>query len=248
VPQEDRDHLIIKGKIPVKRGKPVKRYLRINFPSLLAGFVFYSQLKSQGIAISGTVKHGKVSKGAIELATHESHPLEKMLMDINKHSNNFMAEMVLSALGGFVFGQPGNPKKGIDVIVDLLSAMGIKKGSYKLQNGSGLFDANRFTARQITTLLAYMYHHPTLSYPYITSLAIGGLDGTLRRRMQSGPVSGRFWGKTGTLDRVASLAGYLKTSRGRMVGFVVLVEGFTCDIHEVRKIMDDIMLHVYQTY
>ena len=88
----------------------------------------------------------------------QSETFDLVLKRLNKVSSNFVAEQLIKTLGAEVSGPPGSFTKGIDVVEDFLQReVGIPRGSYVMKNGSGLNDANRFSASQIGKLLRFMY-------------------------------------------------------------------------------------------
>jgi D-alanyl-D-alanine carboxypeptidase/D-alanyl-D-alanine-endopeptidase (penicillin-binding protein 4) len=97
-----------------------------------------------------------------------------------------------------------------------------------MKNGSGLNDTNRFSARQLVTLLRAMWGRFPLSAEYVGSLPVAGRDGTLRWRMEGTDATGRLRAKTGTLveGSVTSLSGYVQTTAGRTLAFAVLVNDY----------------------
>jgi D-alanyl-D-alanine carboxypeptidase/D-alanyl-D-alanine-endopeptidase (penicillin-binding protein 4) len=86
------------------------------------------------------------------LAAHDSAPLAVAVQELNKRSNNFAAEQLLRTLGAEIGGRPGSWDKGLKAVDRYLTGIGIKSGSYQMQNGSGLYDSNRFSAEQIVTI------------------------------------------------------------------------------------------------
>jgi D-alanyl-D-alanine carboxypeptidase/D-alanyl-D-alanine-endopeptidase (penicillin-binding protein 4) len=153
----------------------------------------------------------------------ESETLAEVVRTLNKSSNNFVAEQILKSLGAETRGAPGSFGKGIEAVEEFLAEVGIPRGSYVMRNGSGLNDANRFSARQTVTLLRAMRGRRTVWPEFLTSLPVAGRDGTIRWRMEGTDAVGRVRAKTGTLGNVASLSGYAETAAGETIAFAVLV-------------------------
>ena len=119
--------------------------------------------------------------------------------DLNKRSSNFAAEQVLRTLGAEVVGRPGTWDKGLEAVARYLDSLGIARNSYRMSNGAGLYDSNRFTAEQLVTVMRAALRDFRIASEYLSSLAVAGIDGTLGSRM-GGTVAHRFVrAKTGTL-------------------------------------------------
>ncbi len=142
---------------------------------------------------------------------------------LNKTSNNFTAEQLLKALGAEVKGPPGSWPKGVLAAEEFLADLGLPPGSYVMRNGSGMNDANRFSARQLVTLLRAMWARFPLQPEFVVSLPVAARDGTIRWRMEGTAAAGRLRAKTGSLDGVATLSGYVQDAGGRVLAFSVLV-------------------------
>ena len=106
-----------------------------------------------------------------------------MVRRLNKTSNNFVAEQVVKTLGAEVKGAPGSWAKGIAAAEQLLAETGVPRGAYVMKNGSGLNDTNRFSARQLVTVLRAMWGRFPLHAESLASLPVAGRDGTIRYRI-----------------------------------------------------------------
>ncbi|MFW5453416.1 D-alanyl-D-alanine carboxypeptidase/D-alanyl-D-alanine endopeptidase [Thioalkalivibrio sulfidiphilus] len=155
---------------------------------------------------------------------HESRPLGELIRLANKHSNNVMTRHFELTLGAETFGMPATPEKGLNAILDYLAARGIDSKGLVLDNAAGLSRHNRVTARQLAGILRAGRQSPFMP-EFISSLALAGLDGTLRSRFEDDPAAGRMHLKTGFLEGVSSIAGYVKTATGEDVMVVVMANG-----------------------
>src|SRR5262249_43382783 len=104
-----------------------------------------------------------------------------------------------------------------------LAKIGMPAAGYRADNGSGLFDATAVSARQITALLRAAHADYRVGPDLVASLPVGGVDGTLARRWHGRPALGRVRAKTGTLDKVVTLAGYIAIDSEHPLGFAILV-------------------------
>src|SRR5699024_2684953 len=106
----------------------------------------------------------------------------------------------------------------------LLQSQGLNTTGWHIDNGSGLSRTGRLTARGLAHLLDAAWHSPLMP-EFLSSLAIAGVDGTLRRRMKDGAAKGRAHLKTGTLRNARALAGYVLSTSGKRYVLVSLVNG-----------------------
>lgn len=144
--------------------------------------------------------------------THYSRPLRDVIMTINKKSNNVMARQVLLSLGAKQFGAPGTTQKGAAAVGQWLESRGLHFSNLRIENGSGLSRVERISARELGEMLVDAYNSPYRN-DFMRSLAILGVDGTLRKRLKTLAGRGKF--KTGTLRDVRALAGYLTAANGQ---------------------------------
>ena len=94
---------------------------------------------------------------------------------------------------------------------------------FRSENGSGLFASTEVSAKQLVSLLVAAHKDYRIGPDLVASLPTGGYDGTLARRFKGKPAMGRVRAKTGTLDRVKSLAGYAGVDSGHVIAFAILV-------------------------
>lgn len=166
-----------------------------------------------GGKFSGKLRSAQVSESAQRVLTWHSPPLGEVIRNINKNSNNVMTRQLLYTLGAERFGPPGTTQKGIDAVHELLTARGIDPSPLVLRNGAGLSRDERVTARFLVDLLLQAESSPYAA-EFIASLSLGGMDGTTRNRFGGGPASGVMHVKTGRIDHVSALAGYVHGQTG----------------------------------
>lgn len=221
-PSADGAQMIIrvKGKVGITAKTDTWRK-RIDDPTRFVGAVFAAALNEVGIKHDGSAKKGAAPAGAEVLASHESEPLSYTVYAMNKWSNNFIAEMLLRELGA-IDGQPGTSQAGLERIKQVTTKLGVSAKGLTLYNGSGLYDGNLISARQITQLLVAMSAH-RYGADFIASLPIAGEDGSLKNRLGAAATKGVLRAKTGTLNEVSALSGYTRTKGGRMVAFSIIL-------------------------
>jgi D-alanyl-D-alanine carboxypeptidase/D-alanyl-D-alanine-endopeptidase (penicillin-binding protein 4) len=224
-PRQDHLEITVSGQIRWGEGSWEVRK-RVPDPVRFAGEVFRRQLIEHGVKVKArALGRAAVPATAKLLAAHDSAPLTEVLRHMNKLSDNYLAESVLKTLGAETRATPGPATwaDGRTAMHAYLASIGMPESGYRADNGSGLFDATAVSARQITTLLRAAYSDFRVGPDLIASLPVGGVDGTLARRWRGRPASGRVRAKTGTLDKVATLAGYFAIDTHRPVGFAILV-------------------------
>ena len=235
--EEGHMRVFLGGKIP-RRHKKVSVRRRIAHPLRYSGEALISALKKVGVTVTDGVRRGPLppKKNRLVIATHRSSPLRALLSDVNYYSNNYMAEQTLLTLG-FHRKKFGGWTEGLDVARSFLSEqVGLKDFTYV--NGSGLFGQTRFSPRQMVKLLRYM--KAITKDGFAKTLPAAGAHGTLRRRMKGIP-KGDLRAKTGTLDGVSAISGYIKTRQGAHLVFSVMMNDLPGKAWEARSIQDEML-------
>lgn len=200
---------------------------RVPDPRVYVGSLFRDALAERRITIRGRrVARGQTPETATALAWTDSAPMAVQVRGLGKHSNNFVAEVLLKTIGAETRAEPGPAtwRDGLDAVQEFLhDRVGLERASYRYGNGSGLFDATALSPDQLVRVLSAAYRDPRYGPDLMASLAIAGVDGTLRRRMQDGPASGLIRAKTGTLARVSALAGYAMSPGKAPLAFAVVI-------------------------
>ena len=220
------------GNPPVEVTKGVEDHLFY----ALSGF--RELAAQQGIAIKGSERRGVVPEGAREVFRFESKPLSAIVRDMNKNSNNFMAEDLLKTLGGEFFGAPGTTEAGLRVVRDYLERIGVSTEGISLADGSGLAHDNRVTARSLVQALRAMNQDFELWPEFLASLPVAGIDGTLRKRFRQEDLMRKVRAKTGKIAGVATLSGYAVNEAGETFAFAILINDYRCSTDTIKRIMD----------
>ncbi|MFO0662577.1 MAG: D-alanyl-D-alanine carboxypeptidase/D-alanyl-D-alanine-endopeptidase [Polyangiaceae bacterium] len=196
--------------------KIVRYTRRVEDPQLLAGYVLKFALEQQGIKVAGDIKlaTGDANRGTL-LAKHESDPLGQLLYALGKQSDNFYAEMVFKSLSAELKGKPGKSQSSAEIVQKWLDKNKLSDAGLVIKNGSGLFDANRVSTHSITELLRFMWRDTSVQSEFVAQFAIGGVDGTLAKRFRTWKSSRAIRAKTGTLDDVIALSGYVLSPSGK---------------------------------
>jgi len=203
------------GALVIKRGFQ-------SSPATYAAQRFAAHLRAAGIDVPKTVRTGAAPAGAAELGSVASSPVGDLIRQTNVPSDNFIADMLLKALGA-TYGEAGTTVAGARVVRDTLDDFGVRP---RIADGSGLSRANRASPRQVVRLLERM-ETQDVAATWRASLAVAGRTGTVRRRMRGTAAQGRCRVKTGTIRAVSNLAGVCTTRSGRKVGFAWLMQGIS---------------------
>jgi D-alanyl-D-alanine carboxypeptidase/D-alanyl-D-alanine-endopeptidase (penicillin-binding protein 4) len=172
-----------------------------------------------GGSFGGRVRSGRAPANAQTLVVHESPPLGEIVRDINKFSNNVMARQLFLTLDG---ERPATAAGARRQIGAWLQSKGLKLPALVLDNGSGLSRSERISAEDLAQLLRAAWQSAVMP-ELIASLPIAGVDGTLRKRLDAGSVTGRAHLKSGYLEGVRAIAGYLLDQNGKRWIVVCLI-------------------------
>lgn len=200
--------------------------------------VFTALLKQQGIKVHGRMVPGRTPSDAKVLFASRSEPLVNILTEMNKHSNNFIAEQVVRTVGAERRGLPGTTAKGAQVISEYLTQLGIPATDYALVNGSGLSRGVSLKPSVLSHVLVDMWNNPSVGPEFLTTLSVGGRDGTLRSRFREEAMVGRVRGKTGTLNGVHCLSGYVRAPDAHVYAFAFLVNDIEGAVSRARHAHD----------
>jgi len=190
--------------------------------TLFSAYLVKEALEKAGITVQGSAKDIDEfnEEEKIRLRTdpktihvHTSPPVAEILGIINKPSQNFYADMLLKTLGKRL-KEEGSFDAGEEAVKDFLQLAGAEGiDEFQMIDGSGLSRRNLVQPRQTIALLEYMARSPDFRIFY-DSLAIAGVEGTIRRRMASPPTKGNVHAKTGFISHARSLSGYVDDLNG----------------------------------
>jgi D-alanyl-D-alanine carboxypeptidase/D-alanyl-D-alanine-endopeptidase (penicillin-binding protein 4) len=213
---------VLTGTIGVD-AEPAEYRYPVSHPAEYTGEVFKLVLQQRGIKFGKpTIKLAAVPDDVQRLAIARSQPLSVLVRSVNKLSNNYMAEHILKTLDT---ATPQTYAGGLRRVHAWLTEQGVATAGFSMTNGSGLYDSNRITAAQLTTLLVRVHRDFRIAGDFLASLAIAGADGTMRSRLQDSPAQRFVRAKTGTLDEVSALAGYAGAVGKSPIVFAILVSG-----------------------
>lgn len=225
----------VKGTFPIDDAERVFLRRTVTDPTLHFAAAFRAMAESQGLSVTGRWERRTAPPGAEVLVTHESAPISTVLAQMNKNSLNFHAEQVLRTLGAEV-SRDGTTAGGLQAVRAYLQGLGVADGEVNLVNGSGLSRQATLRPSVLTAVLVDMASDPVVSGEFQASLAIAGVDGTLWSRLRDEPA--RMRGKTGTLDGVICLAGYLEDGSHRRYAFAYMANDVGSRLQAARDVQD----------
>lgn len=224
----------------VRAGDSVTVSVALRHPNAAFLDAFSDALRERGISVTGGVEPDSLADttGLSLLATRRSPPLDSILRAFQKPSQNQIGEVLLKTLGLERNGA-GRSDSGLVVVTRQLAEWGVDSNAAALRDGSGLSRHNFLTPEAIVRVLDAMQRRPDFDV-YLHALPVAGVDGTIRERMRGTDAEGRLRAKTGTLNRVRALSGYVTTADGRHLLVSVLVNNHTTPGREVERVQDAI--------
>ena len=197
-------------------------------PATYAFGTFVKLWRDSGGVFEGKLRVESTPADAKPLYTFDSLSLAEIVRLTNKHSNNLMARHLLLTLGRERYGDPATLEKGAAALADWSRERGFDLSGVDIDNGSGLSRSTHITVLQMAKILRAAYHSP-FAPEYLASFPLAGMDGTLRSRMKNSPA-GAIRLKTGHLDGVSGVAGYVTAATGKTYVLVSLVNNVRADL------------------
>jgi D-alanyl-D-alanine carboxypeptidase/D-alanyl-D-alanine-endopeptidase (penicillin-binding protein 4) len=218
---EEGTTLKVSGTMPGACGDFSLYRLALAQPGHAAG-VFKQLWRELGGTMKGEVRDGLAPVDGQVLASHDSPELGETIRTINKRSNNVMARTLLLTLGAERGLRPATVESSDAVVKRLLAGQGLQMPELVIDNGSGLARTARVSANSLAALLRSAWNSPYMP-EFVSSLAIIGEDGTVKKRLRDSAASGRAHLKTGSLRDVRAMAGYVAGASGKRYIVVSIV-------------------------
>lgn len=219
-PNRELDTMILDGRFPSRCRRYAMDRTALDHNAFTYGLISALWKESGGV-IDGDWGTALAPEDAEPLVSFPSLPLAEIVARVNKHSNNVMARQIVYTLAAETYGPPGTEQRGIAVINEWLQKAVSGSGPITLDNGAGLSRNARITAADFDRILQFGWRRPYMP-EFAASMALSGHDGTLRRRFDDTKLTGQAHLKTGSLDHVSAIAGYMQSRTGRRFSVVVL--------------------------
>lgn len=236
--ENDIEIITVRGNI--RRNSTISLRVHISQPAIYAGSLLKKLLLENGISFNGIIKKGKVPKYHNRIA-YKSTPLIELIKPINKNSNNFYSEHLFLIIGGQYANGNGSPFDASQAIVTTLKSLGIYEHDFNMVDGSGISRQNQFSTELLVKFLYQIYLRPDIFNDFYNSLSIPQNDGTLYYRFSNLYPPDRVRGKTGTLNGVTSLAGFVTTQSGDLIIFAINFNHPSGSRTKLRELQDRIL-------
>jgi D-alanyl-D-alanine carboxypeptidase/D-alanyl-D-alanine-endopeptidase (penicillin-binding protein 4) len=219
------DTIILRGETNAANVEPIS--VTINNPPAFTADVFARTFAEAGIAIKGEPKRDPLIHKSIKnwtvLAVHET-PIGQVLTRANKDSMNIYAEALCKRIGAKATGEPGTWANGTQAMGKYLQSLGIPENQFSLDDGSGLSRKNALSPDAMITVLRHQFHSRNRDV-FISTFSVGGIDGTLEHRFDNTRLKERVFAKSGFIDGVSTLSGYVRGKDDQWYAFSILFNG-----------------------
>lgn len=223
-----------------------ERYLELSLfdDERYAYFMFRKLWRQVGGTFNGRLRsQDAMPIQATKLLVQGSKPLASVIRNINKWSNNVMARQLFLTIAAEKNKQPASEVRAMLAVKSWLTEKGRNTDSLVMENGSGLSRIERVSAQDLGQMLIDAYQGPTMP-ELISSLPILSMDGTLYRRLRGKPVSAKAHMKTGSINGVSAIAGYVLDANNRRHVVVMLVNATKAS--SSKKAQDALISWVYE--
>jgi serine-type D-Ala-D-Ala carboxypeptidase/endopeptidase (penicillin-binding protein 4) len=217
--------------------------VNISNPPLYFALLLKERLQINGIKVIGNAQVG-ISPNSFSDLANVDISLDTLISLVNKNSNNYMAECLFKSLGAFYSGEEGNSFYATQAVLSAFEDEYIIDDATAVVDGSGISRFNTVTTGSIGRLLYKVYKNELLYEFFFRSLSISGIDGTLKDRPINNFIKGNFHGKTGTLNGVTALSGYLTGKNNHTYIISLIMEYKTKGSNYHKNIEDRILLEL----
>lgn len=234
------NNIVLSGSIPLK-GETEKIWVSVWEPSLYVGTLLKEALERKGIITQDEISRKVMPSSSSILEEKTSIPLKEILISFMKLSNNGLGEMFVKELGKLNQGI-GGWEEGLEELMKILQPYGIEEDHVDVRDGSGLSHGTTISAKAFTNFLYNIQSEEWFSI-FLHSLPIAGeedrmIGGTLSERMPNIHLRA----KTGTIDGVSTLSGYLTTKTGEQWIVSILLNNVHEKDSETIKEVEDKMI------
>jgi D-alanyl-D-alanine carboxypeptidase/D-alanyl-D-alanine-endopeptidase (penicillin-binding protein 4) len=246
VPGSVPPKVLLSGTLPLRRGWDGE--VAVLTPALFAASALGRILEARGVTVAAGIAASAdpLPAGTRVLAVHEGAPLARLIEEVNEESQNLHAELLLRRLGLAARGE-GTTEAGLEAVEEFLDRQAVPRGGWGLKDGSGLSHTNVITPRGLAVLLGTMDRHPHAEV-FRASLPVAGVEGNLDRRMIGTTAEGRIRAKSGAMQRVQALAGYVTTVSGERLAFVVVVNNHVKHGASARRAIDLLSIRLSEAH
>jgi D-alanyl-D-alanine carboxypeptidase/D-alanyl-D-alanine-endopeptidase (penicillin-binding protein 4) len=237
-----KNEVALRGQLRSANSEPFS--VTVNDPPMFTGTVLTETIARQGVKVTGEVmrdrsvheRHAKDPNGWTVIAALDTK-IATVLDRANKDSMNLYAECLCKRLGREISGDSGSWANGTAAVGAFLAKIGVPPTQFHLDDGCGLSRENNVTADAIVKVLAYDFRGPNREV-FLHSLAVPGEEGTFKKRFR-GPLHDRVFGKSGYVNNVSALSGYLKARDEKWYAFSILMNNLPGGTNNTAKDMQE---------
>ncbi|MEQ9504978.1 MAG: D-alanyl-D-alanine carboxypeptidase/D-alanyl-D-alanine-endopeptidase [Hyphomonas sp.] len=236
------DEVRLTGTLPADTA-PRNYFLSVNDPALAAAERLARLLTARGVVIEGgvNIRERTDMPPAEEIARLAPQPLLQSVIAVSEDSDNLAAEMLLRHVARATGGE--GAEDGLDAVNAMLDQAGIGRNEVELFDGSGLSPYNRVSPDGVVRFLTWTSQQPW-GEQFRATLPVGGQTGSLARRFRGTPLDGRIFAKTGTVQGVNALSGFLIAASGETLVFSIIANDRPVDADPVLPVMDALLLEI----
>lgn len=229
------------GSFPSRCDEYVLTRSVLDAPAYVYG-LFMQLWQELGGEFNGNLREMAISpdNSLSPVVSYESAPLSDIITSINKYSNNMMTRHLLLAIAQQEYGTPATVANGVQAVHDYLESLGIDHSQLVMINGSGLSRDVRLTSHMLGAALEHGYGIATMP-EYLSSMPLSGLDGTMRTRLTHQGPAGNMHVKTGSLDNVAGVAGYVHARSGKQYVVIAILNHDSADAGPGQELGDALL-------
>jgi D-alanyl-D-alanine carboxypeptidase/D-alanyl-D-alanine-endopeptidase (penicillin-binding protein 4) len=226
VKRNDETSYVINGCLKTSAA-PYPVEMAVNNPRANVQILLKYLFDKNQIATSGEIEFKKFEMTTKPFASQDSPPLKKLVALMLKDSDNTIADALFKTMGSNYAHEAGSFHNGNRAVRDILAqSLQFKFPKTTLIDGAGSSRYNVLKPQQVVNLLQKIYSSATAT-DFINSLAVSGVDGTLKDRLKGTTTLGKIHAKTGSETAVTALSGYLETEKKQTLIFSIMINGFT---------------------
>ncbi len=223
-PMDPEQTITVVGQIPARQQRTYQFAIH-NVPMAMAAVMKW-RLQQDGVSVSGQPRVERASTSNGETVAQKTTSLIDLLSYMNKRSDNYLAESMFRKLSTIAQVAATAPdERARKLMRSWLQVCNVDGTSCTFIDGSGLSKSNRTNANTVVNLLAAIRQQGMFEL-FTHTLSVAGYDGTLRHRMIGTPAQYNAHGKTGTLNGVTALAGYVVTGDGQLAAYFMTMQHF----------------------
>jgi len=241
------DTFVISGRVNINCSERLWK-CAVSRPGLYTGTLFKELLGRYGVKVNGSAYEAPASSCPVLIERFSSRSIIEIVRAFVKDSNNLSGECLLKTMGAQRYGAPGDAAKGIMALQETLNGIGIKENTYTIADGSGMSTYNQISPNIMIKILRAVYDDFSCYPEFAQALSVAGVNGTLQNRLKTSPAAGNIRAKTGTMSGVSCVSGYIRTRKGEMLAFSIMMNGCAGPAKPLQDAQDEILKTLWESY